>query len=492
MMDNRIDRRCFLKAGSVAAICAGTLAMRFSLPNLSFAGDKRIPAMQKTPQSFAMKDILHNKASALLHLETGPGLGCTEPAAIGLSAAAAASLLKDRRFDAIEVTTDPNIYKNAMGVIIPGSGGECGIPLASAMGATAGDPGLRLQVFARIDPQGLALAKRLVREGKVTAGMTKDQPGLYVRTVIRSSGHRAEAVITGQHDHIASLSFDGKPLTDHPLLSAATKQDGNIAELELWLVSISLQEMISLLDSLDDTDLSYLQEGIDMNRKLVEYGMNKAPGLGVAAAQNRLIQQGLLSRDMATWAGVMTAAGVDSRMGGAMLPAMTLAGSGNQGITSGIPIWTVAEFTGNRDRRLVCRSVALSYLITCTIKAHAGRLSALCGSGVAGGAGVAAGIAYLRGGGVDQIGGAIKNHLETFATIICDGAKTSCALKLGEASSSAVKSALLSLQGTVVKYQDGFIDNSPEKTMLNLGRLSREGLSRMDPVILDIMLNKKV
>lgn len=491
-MDNKIDRRCFLKAGSVAAICAGALAMRFSLPDVSFAEDKRISTMKKTSKSLAMKDILHNKASVLLHLETGPGLGCTEPAAVGLSAAAAASLFKVKNFDAIEVTTDPNIYKNAMGVIIPGSGGECGIPLASAMGATAGDPGLKLQVFARIDSQGLALAKRLVRDGKVTAAMTKNQPGLYVRTVIRSSGHRAEAVISGQHDHIASLSFDGKPQYGHPLLSAATRQDVNISELELWLVSLSLKEMVSLLDSLDDADLSYIQEGINMNSKLVEYGMSKAPGLGVAAAQNRLIQQGLLAKDMATWAGVLTAAGVDSRMGGAMLPAMTLAGSGNQGITSGIPIWAVAEFTGNRDSRLVCKAVALSYLITCTIKAHAGRLSALCGSGVAGGAGVAAGIAYLRGGNVEQIGGAIKNHLETFATIICDGAKTSCALKLGEASTSAVKSALLSLQGIVVKYQDGFIENSPEKTMLNMGRLSREGLSRMDPVILDIMMNKHV
>jgi len=490
-MDNRIDRRCFLKAGSFATICAGTLAVRFSLPELSFAGDKRIAVVPKTTQSFSMKEILHNKASALLHLETGPGLGCTEPAAIGLSAAAAASLLKVKSFDAIEVTTDPNIYKNAMGVIIPGSGGECGISLAAAMGATAGDPGLKLQVFAHIEPQGLALAKNLISEGKVTTGMSKDSPGLYVRTVIRSSGHRAEAVITGQHDHIASLSLDGRPQYGHPLLSAAAKQEGNISDLESWLVSLSLEEMISLLDSLDEADLSYIREGIDMNCKLVEYGMSNAPGLGVAAAQNRLIRQGLLSKDMATWAGVMAAAGVDSRMGGAMLPAMTLAGSGNQGITSGIPIWTVAEFTGNRDRRLVCRSVALSYLITCTIKAHAGRLSALCGSGVAGGAGVAAGVAYLRGGGVEQIGGAIKNHLETFATIICDGAKTSCALKLGEASSAAVKSALLSLQGTVVKYRDGFIDNSTEKTMLNLGRLSREGLSRMDPVILDIMLKKQ-
>ena len=71
-MDNKIDRRCFLKAGSVAAICAGALAMRFSLPDISFAGDKELPGKKKTPRSFLIKDILHNKASLLLHMETEP------------------------------------------------------------------------------------------------------------------------------------------------------------------------------------------------------------------------------------------------------------------------------------------------------------------------------------------------------------------------------------------------------------------------------------
>ena len=34
---------------------------------------------------FSIKDILHGNARQLLHLETDPGLGCTEPAAIGLA-----------------------------------------------------------------------------------------------------------------------------------------------------------------------------------------------------------------------------------------------------------------------------------------------------------------------------------------------------------------------------------------------------------------------
>jgi len=154
---------------------------------------------------FTLKNILHNKAKTLLLLETDPGLGCTEPAAIGLSAAAAVALLKEKTIESIEVITDPNIYKNAMGVIIPGSEGQSGIPLAAAMGAVAGDPENRLQIFSTIDKQGLQKAESLLKEGKVSAEIKEGQAGLYIRTVIKAGGHTVEAVISGRHDHIESL-----------------------------------------------------------------------------------------------------------------------------------------------------------------------------------------------------------------------------------------------------------------------------------------------
>ncbi len=164
--------------------------------------------------------------------------------------------------------------------------------------------------------------------------------------------------------------------------------------------------------------------------------------------------------------------------------------SGNQGIAASISLSAVADFVTLEDPRDLVRAVILSYLVTCYVKVHAGRLGPLCGSGVAGGAGVAAGVVCLLGGGVEKIGGAIRNHLETCATVVCDGAKTSCALKAGEAVSSAVKSGLLSLQGTTVKPGDGFIDETSEATMRNLGTLVRSGLSRMDEALLEIMMHR--
>lgn len=437
--------------------------------------------------SLTVKEILHNQAMALLHLETGPGLGCTDPAAIGLGAAAAASLLTAPDFEAIEVTVDPNLYKNALGVIIPGTGGKGGLGLAAALGAVAGDARLHLQVFSRVDPEATARAQALLEAGKVRVNLKEGHPEIYVKTVITAGAHTAVSLITGRHDFLSSLTLDGRLQEAHPLLSGGGLSASNLEELQGWLTSLSIGEMVELLEDLDDDDLSYIQAGIDMNERLVEYGLQHGPGLGVGRTQQRLVRQGLLRPDMALAAGMRAAAGIDARMGGVRLPAMTLAGSGNQGIAASIPIAAAAAYADLDHPQALIKGVTLSYLITCAIKALSGRLSALCGSAVAGGAGGAAGVAYLLRGTVEQIGGAVVNHLASTAMVICDGAKTGCALKVGEAVASAVKSALLSLQGAVVRPRDGFIGPSPEDTIRHLGALSRQGLAAMDPVILTIM-----
>jgi L-cysteine desulfidase len=441
----------------------------------------------ETVVKFTVKEILHNRVRTLLHLETGPGLGCTEPAAIGLGAAAAASLINLAEIDTIEVTLDPNLFKNALRVIIPGTGGECGLGLAAALGAVAGDATLRLQVFSRVDAPALGRAQALLKANRVRVDLQEGHPGIYIQTVIVAGSHTAGSLITGRHDHLESLTLDGQRQDQHPLLCPGGGEDDKLDKLENWLNSLSLREMVHLLTDLDAEDLAYIQTGIDMNRRLVEYGLRHGPGLKVGRTQQRLVRQGLLQPDMALTAGMLTAAGIDSRMGGVSLPAMTLAGSGNHGIAAGIPIVAAADYAELLPDRGLMQAVTLSYLITCAVKALTGRLSALCGCAVASGAGVAAGVAYLLGGTLAEIGGALLNHLECTAMLICDGAKTGCALKVGAAVASAVNSALLSLQGTTVRPTDGFIGRTVEDTLRHLGALSRQGLAAMDPVILDIM-----
>jgi L-cysteine desulfidase len=75
--------------------------------------------------------------------------------------------------------------------------------------------------------------------------------------------------------------------------------------------------------------------------------------------------------------------------------------------------------------------------------------------------------------------------------VACDGAKTSCALKVGEMAAAAVKNGLLALSGCIVRATDGVVDAYPEQTMRNLGIIAKKGLAGLDPVILDIMLHKR-
>lgn len=78
---------------------------------------------------FTVKDILE--------MEGILALGCTEPVAIALGAAAAATLLPEKEFDAIEIWIDPNIYKNGLAVTIPGTGGMQGLDTAAGAAVQA-------------------------------------------------------------------------------------------------------------------------------------------------------------------------------------------------------------------------------------------------------------------------------------------------------------------------------------------------------------------
>jgi L-cysteine desulfidase len=224
--------------------------------------------------------------------------------------------------------------------------------------------------------------------------------------------------------------------------------------------------------------------------RLAEYGLKHGPGLGVGKALDRLVRQRIIRKDMIQAARIMTSAAADARMAGAKLPAMSSAGSGNHGLTAILPLCAVFDYV-DCDRSTLLRAVGLSHIITAYIKAHTGRLSAVCGCSIAAGAGVSAGVAYLMSGSISHIAGAIKNVAEDLAGVICDGAKSGCALKLATAAGTAVQAALFSLQGVNVQSTDGIIDQSPEQTMQNLGTLSTQGMIETDRTILKIMMEKQ-
>ena len=433
---------------------------------------------------FTVKDILD--------MEVTLALGCTEPVAIALGAAAAASLLPEKEFDTIEIWIDPNIYKNGMAVIIPGSGDMQGLDTAAALGAYGGDPDRGLEVLASLNDDTIKKASLLLNADSVIVNLREEQ-GLYVQTKITAGESIAESLIVDLHSNIVSLKLNGKEVLDSPLLSKTGKKGGKhpLAELETWLRKLTLAEILELTGDLDEDDLDFLEEGVRHNLALAEHGLKYGTGLGIGKAIDRLLKQKLLTEDMATSAKRLTSAAADARMGGVNLPAMSSAGSGNHGLTAILPIWAVKDFV-DHDRETLLRAIGLSHIITAYVKAHTGRLSAVCGCSVAAGAGATAGITYLIGGDVGHMEGAIKNIMEDLAGVICDGAKAGCAIKLNTAAGAAVQAALFSLHGVNVQDTDGIIGHSTQKTIQNMGELSHEGMVETDKTILKIMLEKQM
>jgi len=437
---------------------------------------------------FTVKDVLR--------LQVAPALGCTEPVAVALASAAAAALFAGPACE-VEVWVDPNVYKNGLAVSIPGTAGLCGLDTAAALGLCGGDPARKLEVLDSVTPEGVRAARAMLAEGRARVNLMPDRRGLLVRAVAKGldeagAPHAAQAVIEGQHDRIVSLALDGEDIAAHPLLAeGGASGGGQMAELEDWLRGLPLADLLLLADDLDAEDLAFLEQGVAYNTRLAEHGLKFGCGLGVGKTFERLARQKIIAKDMSLAARMLTSAAADARMDGVKLPAMSSAGSGNHGLTAVLPIWAAKDFL-DCTRDDVLRAIGLSHIVTASVKAHTGRLSAVCGCSVAAGAGATAGIAALMGGDLHHIAGAIKLLIEDLAGVICDGAKAGCALKLATAAGTAVQAALFSLHGMRVRATDGIIAESPEQTMRNVGQLSTEGMVETDRTILAIMIEKKL
>ena len=225
-----------------------------------------------------------------------------------------------------------------------------------------------------------------------------------------------------------------------------------------------------------------------MNRQVAEEGLSSQYGLGVGKSMDARVRKHILSDDLPTFAIRLTAAAADARMAGVMMPVMSNSGSGNQGITCTMPVVACAirQESSNED---LARALMMSHLTSIHIKHHLGRRSAHCGALVAATA-AGCGIALLLGGDLAVMDRTIRNMVGNVAGMICDGAKSSCALKVATAVGAGIQAVMLALDGSVVPGNEGITDDDIEVCIANLGRLGSTGMKEADKVILDIMLKK--
>ena len=346
-----------------------------------------------------------------------------------------------------------------------------------------------MEVLDPVDENDIKRVREFLKDRVVKLTVTEPL-GLRVETTVRSGPDEARSLISKLHDNIDSLWLNGKLQKGHPLLSAKSADGGNsMADLEDWLRGLSLDQLLALVEGLDQDDLDFLCQGMTYNLRLAQYGLKHGSGLAVGRTLESIARQGLLKRDMALAARILTSAAADARMAGIKLPAMSSAGSGNHGLTAILPLCAVRDFIHCEEHAFL-EAMAISHVITAYIKAYTGRLSAVCGCSVAAGAGATAGVTHMLGGQTKHIAGAVKILTEDLAGIICDGAKTGCAIKLATAANSAVQAALFSMHGLEVNLIQGIVGNTMRQTSANLGALSTQGMVETDRTILKIIMEK--
>ncbi len=412
-----------------------------------------------------------------------PALGCTEPASVALSAATARKFIPGE-IERIVVTVDKNVYKNGARVTIPGTK-EKGLQIAAALGAVGGNPDKGLEVLKGISQTDLTFAKKLVQQGKIIVNLDATKKTLYISSKIVTSAGYAICTIEREHVNITSIEVNGNIVGNKREKSKA-RSKSSITDIQKF----NLTDFKEFADKVDINNVSFISDAIEMNLKLAKRGLKNPENWAVVLNKNLSGKDVDPKKSFMHYPVILAMAAVYERMDGAKEPAMALTGSGDQGLTAVLPLIAVKRIKHLTNEKLI-RSVLFTYLVSIYCKSYVGVLSAVCSSGSVISAALSGGILYLLDGSIEEIEMAVKNTLVSTAGLICDGAKTSCALKVATGVSTALYNALLAEIDIAVSNMDGIASTDLRGTLKNLSNLVNSGFKIVDEDIVKILVNSR-
>lgn len=422
---------------------------------------------------------LNHSIISLIKKEVVPAIGCTEPMAVALCTARATEDL-GKRPSHISVQLSANMLKNAMGVGIPGTG-MIGLPIAIALGALCGKSKYQLEVLRDLTPDILEEGKKYIAGDHIDIQLKENiTEKLYIEVTCEADGDEATAIIAGGHTNFVYEEASGKVLLDKRACLGGSADE---EEVQLTLRMVWDFATTAPLD-----DIRFILQTRDYNIRAAEESKKGNYGHCLGKTIDRPLSHGIFGKTIFSHIISETALACDARMGGAMIPVMSNSGSGNQGICATNPVAVYAEENENTEEELI-RALTLSHLTAIYIKQSLGKLSALCGCVVAS-IGSSCGIVYLMGGDFTRVCHAVKNMIANLTGMICDGAKPSCSIKICSGVSSALLSALLSMEGEHVTAAEGIIDEDVDKSIHNLTSIGKEAMCSTDDMVLNIMTHK--
>lgn len=401
-------------------------------------------------------------------------MGCTEPIAIAYAGAIAREhlgCLPER----VEIEVSGNIIKNVKSVIVPNTGGLRGIEVAAAAGIVAGDAAKELKVISEVSTEAVAVIHKFLESTPITVNFSDSKKIFDIMITVYGNGHSAYVRICEFHTNIVEIREDDKYVLQKDIavedsLGFTDRGFMNVQEIIEFADTARIEDVKDILDLQIECNVNISEEGL-----AGDYGAN----IG------KVLLKTYGTDDVKIRAKAKAAAGSDARMNGCEMPVVINSGSGNQGITASIPVIEYAKELGVSDEKRY-RALLVSNLITIHLKSGIGRLSAYCGA-VSAGCASGAGIAYLYGGGVDEVSHTIVNSLAITSGIICDGAKASCAAKIATAIDAGILGYHMYKEGQQFYGGDGIVSKGVENTIKNVGQLAKEGMATTDQEILKIM-----
>ena len=422
------------------------------------------------------EDIRYGSYVQILKEELVPAMGCTEPIALAYGAAKAREVLGTMP-DRVVIGASGSIIKNVKSVIVPNTNGLKGIPAAATAGIVAGKSEKKLEVIAEVTPEEIAGMRTFMDIVPIEVhhfhnGLTFD----IIVTVYKGESY-AKVRIVNFHTNIVHIEKDGEIL--HKIEVEGESEEG--------LTDRSFMNLADILDfantvAIEDIEPTIARQ-IEYNTAIAAEGMTGKWGSAVGKTLMDVYGDGILNRARA-----IAAAGSDARMNGCEMPVIINSGSGNQGMTTSLPVIEYAKELGV-DKEKMYRALVLANLVTIHQKTTIGRLSAFCGA-VSAGAGAGAGIAYLLDGSLEAISHTVVNAIATTGGMVCDGAKSSCATKIASAIEAAILGYHMHKAGKDLQPDDGIVGETPEHTIANVGRMAKFGMKETNEEIIKIMIGK--
>ena len=414
----------------------------------------------------------------VLERELVSAMGCTEPIAIAYCAAKARSVLGEIP-DKVTIFASGNIIKNVKSVVVPNTEGRRGIKVAAAAGIIGGNENGGLLVIADIPPGVKYHIEPYLQQVDMEVEALDSESLLEVEITVEKDEESAKVHIRDEHTNIVSIEKNGQIIFE--------KQDDDLTDVDSGpdYSLLTVADIIDFADTCELADVSeILEKQIRCNMEIAEEGLKGDFGANVGKT---IMKEG--SDNIRTKAKAYAAAGSDARMGGCELPVVINSGSGNQGLTTSVPVILYAEEAGVSHEKLL-RGLLVANLVTLHAKTDIGRLSAYCGV-VTAGAGAAAGIAYINGGDRKTISHTIVNTLAISSGIVCDGAKASCAAKIAVAVESGLLGYEMYQNGQQFYDGDGLVLKGVENTIRNYGYLGRVAMHDTNTEIIHMMIQPR-